>query len=137
MSQDYAMSRVKDALEKSGGNHLKAQRLLLSWLEKDHTLLFGLVTPHVQSIITHAIAHVTQPPRKMPPPRKISMKDQETGEFGDALLESLRGKNNETGSFGEATPRTVSKPGKASKAHIDAINTLVSAARNKDKKTKK
>lgn len=137
MSREYAMSRVRDALEKSGGNHLKAQRLLLTWLEKDHTLLFGLVTPHVQSIITHAISHVAQPARKTALPKKISVKDQETGEFGSALLDSLRGKSAEMGSFGEATPRGISKPGKTSKAHVDAINTLVSAARNKDKKTKK
>ncbi|MDF3024475.1 MAG: hypothetical protein K0R10_1836 [Alphaproteobacteria bacterium] len=50
MSREYAMSRVKDALEKSNGNHLKAQRLLLQWMEKDQSLLFGLVTPHMQSI---------------------------------------------------------------------------------------
>jgi len=135
MSREYAMSRVKDALEKSGGNHLKAQRLLLQWLEKDHTLLFGLVTPHVQSIITHAISHVAQPPRKTTPLGKISVK--ETGEFGSAVLSSLRDKSGGTGNFGEATPKGISKPGKTSKAHVEAINTLVSAGRNKDKKTKK
>lgn len=135
MSREYAMSRVKDALEKSGGNQLKAQRLILSWLEKDHTLLFGLVTPHLQGIISHAVAHVGQPPVKTAAPKKVSVK--ETGEFGDALLDSLRGRREETGHFGETTPRGISKPGKASKAHVDAINTLVSASRNKDKKTKK
>ncbi|MFH1157442.1 MAG: hypothetical protein V1721_00935 [Pseudomonadota bacterium] len=131
MSREYALSRVKDALEKSGGNRLKAQRLILSWLEKDHTLLFGLVAPHMQGIVTHAVAHVAQPPEK------ISLKDQETGEFGTVLLDSLSGKNGNTGAFGEATPRGVSRPGKASKAHIDAINALASASRNKEKKPKK
>ena len=131
MSHEYAISRVKDALEKSGNNHLKARRLILSWLEKDHTLLSGLVAPHMQSIVTHAIAHVTKPPKK------INLKDQETGEFGNSLLESLRGKGGDTGSFGEAAPGGVSKPGKASKAHVDAINALVSASGNKAKKSKK
>lgn len=131
MSHEYAIARVKDALQKSDGNHLKAQRLILSWLEKDHTLLFGLVTPHMQSIITHAIAHVSKPPKK------INLKDQKAGEFGSSLLDSLSGKSGDTGTFGEAAPRGVSKPGQASKAHIDAINKLVSAAKNKDKKTKK
>jgi hypothetical protein len=135
MSHEYAMSRVKDALDKSDGNHLKAQRLILSWLEKDNTLLLGLVTPHIQSIITHAIAHATQPPKKEAPAKNLSGKDQETGEFGDALLQSLRGKSVDTGSFGEATPRGVSKPGQASKTHVEAINKLVNAS--KDKKTKK
>jgi hypothetical protein len=131
MSHEYALSRVKDALEKSGDNHLKAQRLIFSWLEKDNTLLFGLVTPHMQSIITHAIAHVTQPPKK------INLKDQETGEFADSLLKNLRGKSANTGTFGEAAPRGVSRPGKASKTHIDAINALVNASKGKDRKTKK
>jgi hypothetical protein len=137
MSREYAMSRVKDALEKSDGNHLKAQRLILTWMEKDHTLLLGLVVPHVQSIITHAISHVAQPPRKAPLPKKISLKDQDAGEFGGALLDSLTGKSGETGNFGEATPRGVSKPGKASKAHEDAIKAIAGASRGKEKKSKK
>lgn len=137
MSRDYAMSRVKDALDKSDGNQLKAQRLILSWLEKDHSLLFGLVAPHMQGIIAHAIAHVGQPVQKTAAAKKINPKNQESGEFGGALLESLRGPTAEMGSFGEATPRGISKPGKASKAHVDAINVLVSASKNKDKKTKK
>jgi hypothetical protein len=138
MSREYALSRVKDALEKSDGNHLKAQRLLMTWLEKDHSLLFGLVSPHMHSIIVHALAHVDQAeqPQK-PAAKKITPKPHETSEFGSALLQSLRGQGEETGTFGEATPRGISKPGKTSKAHVDAINKLVSAGRDKGKKTKK
>lgn len=135
MSREYALSRVKDALEKSGGNHLKAHRLLMTWLEKDHSLLFGLVSPHMHSIITHALAHADQPEEEVIA-KKINPKETQTSEFGSALLATLRGKE-PTGNFGEATPRGVSKPGKASKAHVDAINKLVTAGRNKDKKTKK
>jgi hypothetical protein len=132
------MSRVKDALEKSGGNQLKAHRLILSWLEKDHTLLFGLVTPHIQSIITHAVGHASRPAKKEIPSKKINLKDQSTGEFGSVILESLRSARGGMGNFGEALPRDLSKPGKTSKAHVDAINTLVRAGRSKDtKKTKK
>lgn len=61
MSREYAMSRVRDALEKADGNHMKAQRLLLAMIEKDQTLLIGLVAPHLQSIITHAITHADKP----------------------------------------------------------------------------
>jgi hypothetical protein len=135
MSREYALSRVKDALEKSGGNHLKAHRLLMTWLEKDHSLLFGLVSPHMHSIITHALAHADQPVEKTLA-KKINPQEHQTSEFGTALFASLRG-NEPTGNFGEATPRGISKPGKTSKAHVDAINKLVSAGRNKDKKTKK
>ena len=137
MSREYALSRVKDALEKSGGNHLKAQRLLSSWLEKDHSLLFGLVSPHMHSIIVHALVHVDQPVPQKTSTKKINPKAHETSEFGSALLASLRGKGEETGTFGQATPRGLTKPGQTSKAHVDAINKLVTAGRNKDKKTKK
>ena len=138
MSREYAISRVKDALEKSGGNHLKAQRLLMTWLEKDHSLLFGLVSPHMHSIIVHALAHVDQAsaPQKAAE-KKIMPKPHETSEFGTALLQSLSGRGVEHGTFGEATPRGVSPPGKTSKAHVDAINKLVTAGRDKGKKTKK
>jgi len=137
MSQEYALSRVKDALEKSGDNRLKAQRLILSWLEKDHTLLFGLVAPHMQGIITHAIAHVAQQPKEAVTPEKINLKDHKTGEFGNVLLNSLSGKNENTGTFGEVTPRNIPRPCKTSKTHVDAINALASASKSKDKKTKK
>ena len=138
MSREYALSRVKDALEQSGGNHLKAQRLLTQWLEKDHSLLFGLVSPHMHSIIVHALAHVDQAaaPQKAAE-KKIMPKAHETSEFGTALLQSLSGRGEEHGSFGEATPGGINKPGKTSKAHVDAINKLVTAGRDKGNKTKK
>lgn len=129
MSHEYAMSRVKDALEKSNGNHLKAQRLLLNWLEGDHTLLFGLVGPHMQGIIAHAVHHLLEQdkkPRKKAaaPAKKVSVVKGEAGEFGEAILQSLK-KGGGTVSFGEEPPRgAVSKPGKASQKHIDAIKAI-------------
>lgn len=137
MSHQYAMSRVKDALEQSGGNHLKAQRLLAQWIEKDHSLLFGLVTPHLHSIITHALTHVALPPRKAPQPRKLSAKEYEGSEFASSILQSMRGRDEDTGTFGQTTPRNVAPPGKTSKAHVDAINILANASRDKGGKSKK
>jgi hypothetical protein len=137
MTHEYAMSRVKDALDKSDGNQLKAQRLLLSWLEKDHTLLFGLVAPHMQGIISHAIAHAVSSSSKKSagaPAKKVSAKD--ASEFGAGLLENLRGKAGEVANFGEANPGGISRPGKASKAHVDAINKIIGASKGKGK-TKK
>lgn len=136
MSHEYAMSRVKDALEQSGGNHLKAQRLLAQWLEKDHSLLLGLVGPHLNSIITYALTHAALPPRKAPLPRKINPKEEGT-DFGNDLLKSLGERAEETGVFGQPTSRNVAPPGKTSKAHIDAINKIVAAARDKDPNQKK
>jgi hypothetical protein len=140
MSHEYAMSRVKDALDKSDGNHLKAQRLLLQWLEKDHTLLLGLVAPHLQSIITYAINHAALPPAhkreiltKPEQPKRVSAKD--AGEFGAAVLSSLKGGRSEGVGFGEAPARgSVTKPGQASQKHIDAIHKIAGASKAKKKK---
>jgi len=139
MSLEYAMSRVRDALEKSDGNHLKAQRLLLSWVEKDQTLLIGLVAPHLQSIVTHAVNHAGTP-RGASGGKKVQVEPAQTGEFGAAVLESLKGGRSDAGGFGfgEAAPRAaLSKPGKASQSHVDAIHQLAQGRRvNKDKNKK-
>lgn len=134
MSVEYAMSRVRDALEKSDGNHLKAQRLILNWIEKDHSLLFGLVAPHLQGIISHAVNHADAPQKKQMPKRVDVGADM--GEFGEALMHSLKGGRVEGMGFGQAAPKNLSRPGKTSKAHVDAINKLVSAGKNKDKSKK-
>ncbi len=143
MSHEYAMSRVKDALEKSEGNHQKAQRLLLNWLEKDHTLLCGLVGPHMQGIIAHAVHHLAGPEaagqvRKKtvssPASKKAAVNKGEAGEFGAAVLQSLKAGSGSVG-FGEQAPRgAVNKPGKASQKHIDAINKIAGARKPSDKK---
>ncbi len=137
MSYEYAMSRVRDAIEKSGGNHLKAQRLVLQWVEKDHSLLFGLVTPHLQSIISHAVNHADAPAKKEMPKRVAP--SRETGEFGAAIVDSLEGALGGGGGgvgFGQATPKNLSKPGVASKSHVDAINAIINAGKKKDTKKK-
>ncbi|MFN7113528.1 MAG: hypothetical protein ACK4PK_04135 [Alphaproteobacteria bacterium] len=138
MSQEYALSRVRDALEKSGGNHLKAQRLLQSWLEKDHSLLLGLVAPHLQSIVTHAVNHADSP-RKVAGGKKVEIAPDETGEFGVAVLESLKGGRSDGGfGFGEAEPRgAVSRPGRASQSHVDAIHQLAGGKKISKDKNKK
>ena len=122
MSQEYAMSRVRDALDKSDGNHLKAQRLLMQWLEKDQSLLLGLVAPHMQGIVSHAVNHVAQPAKKEEP-KRLDITEP-PGEFGAALMSTLKGGRSEGFGFGQSTPQNISKPGQASKAHIDAITKI-------------
>lgn len=124
MSHEYAMSRVRDALEKSEGNHLKAQRLIMGWLEKDQTLLLGLVAPHLSGIVSHAVNHASAPPKKKMP-KRVDLEG--AGEFGADLVRGLRGG---AAGFGEASPRGLSKPGKASQKHIDAINAIASAKKD-------
>jgi len=135
MSREYAMSRVRDALEKSDGNHLKAQRMLMSWVEKDQSLLFGLVAPHIQSIVSHAVNFADQQPASASAAKAAEKVEAgEAGEFGAAVLESLQGGRNDGGfGFGEPAPRgAVSRPGKASQSHVDAIHKI--AAKKTDKK---
>ena len=131
MSREYAMSRVKDALEKSEGNHLKAQRLLLQWMEKDHSLLFGLVMPHLQGIISHAVNHVGEetaaPTQKSAPAAKKTVSAKDKGEFGAAMLQTLRGQ--ETATFGQPDGM-VSRPGGASQKHIDTLKALAEAQKS-------
>lgn len=135
MSREYAMSRVRDALEKSDGNHLKAQRLLLQWLEKDHSLLFGLVSPHLQAIIAHAVNHADAPVRSKKMPKTVDT-SAGVGEFGEALISTLKGGRASGVGFGEAAPSNVGKPGKASQRHIDAITALTGGKKG-DTKGKK
>lgn len=140
MSREYAMSRVRDALEKSGGNHLKAQRLLISWLEKDHSLLAGLVAPHMAGIIAHAISHVLHPEKTPGKSKQIDVSKQPVGEFGEALLSTLKGGRSGGGvGFGEPVPSNLGKPAQASKKHIDAINKIAGGRKttSRDDKTKR
>lgn len=137
MSRDYAMSRVRDALEKSDGNHLKAQRLLAQWLDNDHSLLAGLVAPHMPGILAHAITHVLNPEQIKKAPKEIAVDANEVSEFGEALLSSLKGGRHEGIGFGEPTPRNLGRPAAASKKHIDAINAIASKNVQKDDKSKK
>lgn len=129
MSKEYAMSRVKDALEQSDGNHMKAARLLTEWLENDNSLYYGLTAPHMRSIVTHAIAHVDKKPAAevqaniQAAPDAPKATDAEMGELGQAILSGMTSK---TGSYGEDNPGGKG-PGKASQTHVDALKAMSDA----------
>lgn len=129
MSREYAMSRVKDALEKSEDNTLKAQRLLLQWIEKDQSLLFGLVGPHLQSIVAHAVNHIgkEKPASKSAPAKKATPAAKDKSEFGSAMLKTMQG---ETAAFGQPDGM-VPRPGSASQKHIDTMRALAAAQKGK------
>lgn len=127
MSHEYAMSRVADALSSCDGNSAQAQRLVLSWLEKDQTLLLGLVAPHIKSIVTHAVTHAAA--RARVPKKRLEVEPQEMGDFGQELLASVlgRGKFGDAETYGAPTASgsaSAGRPGKASKAHVSAMQTL-------------
>lgn len=136
MSQEYARARVKEALEQSDGNYMKAQRMLLNWIEKDANLLLGLAGPHMQSIISYAIGHELSDEQEKTGgtakvikgkggAKKATVREEDLGDFGKSLLSSLKGGPR----FGEEQPRgTVSRPGKASQKHVDAMRMLATAS---------
>lgn len=122
MSQEYAMSRVRDALEASGGNTPKAQRLLLSWIENDKTLLAGLVAPHMMGIITHALTFAQKQTAIVKEASGGAPKAQPSNkEIAAALIEGLSSEDNSRG-FGNLGYQ--GKPGKTSQEHIDTINRI-------------
>jgi len=130
--QQYAMSRVRDALRSSKGSSTEATRTIINWLKEDQTLLAGLVAPHMKGIIAHAISHVSakkiadaeeKKPMKVPP--------VETGiELAEALIDSLSG-TGPVQAFGQLHEH-VGKPGKASQKHIDTMHMLAGKSK-KDK----
>ena len=134
MSRNYSLSRVQDALDAADGNHSEAQRIIMNWLERDQSLMVGLVAPHLKSIVSHAIDYVanksTKPGQKTegePPAKNSALSDPvpEGDATGANVLETLLGQSQykggpQFGNFDE--PAT--KPGRASQGHIDAIRKI-------------
>lgn len=135
MSHEYARSRVREAIEQADGNYMKAQRMLLNWIEKDANLLLGLAGPHMQSIVSYAIGHELADEQareggagtiiKGQAAQKKQIAQEDLGDFGKSLLQSLKGGPR----FGEEQPRgTVSPPGKASQQHVETMRALAAAS---------
>ena len=129
MTRDYALSRVQDALAASDNDPAKARKLLLTWLEKDQSLLIGLVAPHLNSIISHTISYALRHPDEKIETSLNSESSADEDTTGTAILESLLGLGEGGGQrFGDLD-EPLSRPGKASSKHIDAIHRI---ARKKD-----
>ena len=127
MSREYALSRVKDALEATNGNTAEAQRTILNWLKKDQTLMVGLVAPHLRSIVSHAVDYVAHKNDVAKQPKKEAVKKTQEVHHdatGQDVLESLLGQGAGGGPRFGNFDEPHSKPGKASAAHVDAINKI-------------
>ncbi len=128
MSREYAMSRVGDALSSCDGNTAQAQRLIMGWLEKDQTLLLGLVAPHIKSIVTHAVTHAAM--RAQEPKKKAEIvQPEDFSDFGEELLASALGRNNKPNENYYNVPVSGSpgvRPVKASSAHVSTMQMLAS-----------
>ena len=127
MSREYAMSRVGDALSSCDGNMAQAQRLVMTWLEKDQTLLLGLVAPHIKGIVTHAVTHAAAHAQE--PKKKLDVAPEEINDFGEELLASMlgrSGKQSENFYNAPVSSQPGGRPTKASNAHVSAMQTLAS-----------
>lgn len=132
MSREYALSRVKDALEASKGKTSEAERTIMNWLKKDQTLMVGLVAPHLKSIVSHAVDYVAHR-NDVKKDDALKPEDHTQDATGQSVLESLlQGGKSGGPRFGDFD-EPYSKPGKASASHVDAIHKI---ARKVDKEDK-
>lgn len=139
--QDYAQSRVRDALKEAKGNVPQAQRLLLAWMDFDELLLRAIAEPHLRSIAGYALqsqlfdeaeekhtAQASAPVPGMPPPPVTKQPAAEekaaedTATFGLALLQNVTG-GTRAQQFGFVTDE-MDAPQKTSARHIEAILQL-------------
>lgn len=131
MSQNYAVKKIKEALEVNRGNAAKARQQVIAWAMDDHKLLKELVRPHMVGIAAHAVERVKSgktEPENVPLPEVKGELDKE-GAFGMDILKTIAG--GDTAQFGqESYGRPVKKQG-ASQAHIDAIQAMIEKAKGK------
>lgn len=134
MSRDYSLSRVQDALDAADGNVAEAQRTIMNWLEKDQSLMIGLVAPHLKSIVSHAVEYVAHKSgQRVKPDVPLSDPTPEGDATGANVLETLLGQAPNSGGpqFGNFD-EPATKPGKASSGHIDAIRKIAKNKQDKD-----
>ncbi|MCL2474403.1 MAG: hypothetical protein FWF23_05860 [Alphaproteobacteria bacterium] len=50
MAKSFLSSKIKEAVEKTGGDLKKTQKLLMAWALRDNALLLDMVKPHLKAI---------------------------------------------------------------------------------------
>ena len=135
MTRKYAESRIREAIDQSGGNITKARQLLTAWCQDDHRLVLELTAPHMVGISAHAIQRVmrldkekaeveTVPVPDEPFQEEALVHDGQADAFGLEILKAVAGNKNPK--FGMNAMQGGGK-GKirVSAQHIDAINQMV------------
>jgi hypothetical protein len=139
MSEKYALSRVQDALDASQQSPAKAEKMIYRWLEKDQSLLLGLITPYIKAIVKNAINHQLYGAKKAQIPtnsKKENTKNLSAGEMGELGQALISSKN--APKFGQGAGLTTSaakeagKTIKASARHVDAIHALAKKSKKDD-----
>lgn len=127
MSREYAENRIREALRLARGNTTKARRQIMAWAGEDQRLLMGLVRPHLTGIIAYAVSRVLhrQEMESMEPeappvaPQPLNLPPDA---FGREILGALS--SHDTPVFGYESNAPSPHRKKASKSHIDALNTI-------------
>jgi|HigsolmetaAR204D_1030405.scaffolds.fasta_scaffold01665_3 hypothetical protein len=68
--QEYVAAKVKEAVARSAGETVTAQRLLIAWCARDDRLLRGLVSPFLRGIVAHAVERAAKAPAAAAAPAK-------------------------------------------------------------------
>lgn len=55
MSEDYVVSKIREALQATDQDKRDAQKLLITWAVRDQALLLGLSKPHLKGIVAARI----------------------------------------------------------------------------------
>ncbi len=131
MSREYAESRIKEALKKTGGNAVKARQQVIAWTYEDPKLLHALTKAHLSGIVAYNIerilsgrgaseeTHIHEPK----PSKKPSAAPKKEENFGMQILKAVAG--NSGTEFGlEAYSGGSKKRTKVSQKHLDAIQAL-------------
>ncbi len=137
MTQDYVISKIKQALENSRGNETKARQQIIAWTYEDTKLLHDLAKPHMTGIIAHAISRVKRMQERgektiKPEPVPGPVSDPELdGTFGIELLKAIAADGR--AKFGmESNDRPAPKRGAASQQHIDAIKMMARKGKSEE-----
>ena len=139
MSEKYALSRVQDALDACQQSPAKAEKMIYRWLEKDQSLLLGLIAPYIKAIVKNAINHQLYGSKKAQIPTNSKSDSKKTipagemGELGEALVGSKNApKFGQGAGLTSAGAKDPIKAVKASARHVDAIHALAKKSKKED-----
>lgn len=126
MSQEYAESRIREALKLTRGNQAKARQQIVAWACEDERLLQALVRPHLSGIVAYNVERVAsgradakQERGAAPPPRAQKQKKEN---FGLEILKAAAGPDTQI--FGLEDTGAPKKHTGVSQSHIDALKAM-------------
>jgi hypothetical protein len=133
MAENYAESKIKEALQLNSGNLTLARQQIISWASKDQKLLYALCRPHLSGIIAYQIERVASGradrEREIVPTireKNIENSHYKEEDFGMDLLRAVA--SSDAAIFGQDGSVSGIRKGAASKQHIDAIRQMASRA---------